>query len=109
VEVTNRVRDLSNKPAARQIHRLITQPLPPLPTEITENFLTTARLDTLNSGALWGSGKLEPGLIGHDGVHGEFVAADGKFLGENNGVRTYEWNTVSMTIPARRTYKNIDL
>ena len=106
VEVTSLARDLSGKPASRNVFRVVTEDVPPQAVEINEDFRAADRMDPVASGAHWENGALRPAAIGSDGRHGQFVAADGTFVGTIGGYKTYTWNTLNQNIRADRNHLN---
>jgi hypothetical protein len=108
VEVTSKVHDLSNKPAALRRFEFRTREVPVIEGSRTEDFATAARLDVPASGANWGGGAVTPGILGGTGRLGEFRASDGVFVSEDNGVTTWRWTTDNQRIPAIRTLSNED-
>ena len=96
VEVTNRVKDLSGKAAVPTTFRFVTEATNIEDQFKSELFQNDGQLDKEVSSGRWFSGTAEPGLIGGDGIHGEFTPTDGVAVpGQQN---TYEWNTDSQTI-----------
>ena len=102
VRVTNRVRDLSGRPAIPISYQFVTEPSGGEDIVAIEEFDSTARLDTAYSSTRWLNGTALPGVVGGSGRHGEFDVSIGTDLG--NGL--YEWNLDAIggfSIPGRLT------
>ena len=105
IEVTNRVQDLSGKPAQGQLFDYFTTS-GSVPTQaITDSFDNSINLDIEFSSGTWGNGIARPGEIGWDGLHGDFDPAQG---GTEVSTKVFEWNTDDTTIPRSRTLSGVD-
>ncbi len=110
VEVTDRVTDLSGKPAARRVFSFITDAGQPQEFEVSESFGTGGQLDPAYSSGSWGNGSAKPGVIGGHGLMGEFDIRDGRAVTVPLGADPiYEWNTDNQTIPGARTLDGNDV
>lgn len=104
ISVTDRVRDLSGRPAQPQLFQFITVATPPGPPQvIAEPFDNDANLDREASSGTWSGGFADFGLIGGDGRHGTFDATLGVDRGIIAGKQTWEFNTDGTIIPGANT------
>ena len=99
VLVTDRVRDLSGKQAAATLYTFITEDSKGTEQQLVENFSSSLNLDLERSSGAWGNGQATPGLIGWDGLHGDFDITNGV----ETGVGLFEWNTDDFSIPQNQT------
>src|SRR5690606_11707119 len=105
--ITNRLRDLSGRPAEPTVYRFITESAPPEDLSVVEEFDSDARLDRTQSSTIWANGVALPGLIGGSGKHGEFNPTNGVDMG--GGV--WVWDTDApggILIPANQTLTGRD-
>lgn len=105
VTVTDRVRDLSGKPAQSQVFQFITEAAQLQQQQFVENFDDDAHLDRDASAGTWANGQAVFGAIGGDGRHGTFRldlgvpdAAPGP-----DGRLVYTFNTDNTIIPGSNT------
>jgi len=103
VNVTSAVVDLAGKTADPQTFTFLTEELPLVETNITEEFDDDTYLDRDLSGGSWSGGTATFAMIGGDGRHGTFTPEVGTYLGVLDGKHTYEIDTDSTTIPAENT------
>lgn len=103
ITVTDRVRDLSGRPAQPQSFQFVTVATGSREESKTELFETDDNLDRSASSGDWANGAATFGLIGGDARHGAFDLNVFNSLGIVNGRQTYEINTDSTLIPAANT------
>lgn len=70
---------------------------------LAEDFTSTARRDLQRTGAVWGGGKLKPGLLGGSGLLGDFDPAVGSTAVGSGASLVYVFDTGNTMIPADRT------
>ncbi|MBX3461920.1 MAG: Ig-like domain-containing protein [Planctomycetes bacterium] len=104
ITVTNGVQDLSGRPAASQVFTFLTEVVPTVEGNVTEDFLTDAKLEVDASAGSWGAGYGRFARIGGDARHGAFSTSIGIDDGPINGKRQFTINTDSTIIPATNTY-----
>lgn len=104
IRVTDRVRDLSGKPAVPQVFEFLTVPTALVQQEIVEDFEDDENLDRNKSAGDWADFRGTFGRIGGDGRHGTFSTdLASRFLGSLNGIDSYEFNTDDTRIPGENT------
>ncbi len=107
VKVTNRVRDLSGRPAVPITYRFVTEASTTDDLVAIEEFDSVGRLDTAYSSTRWQNGTALPGIVGGSGRHGDFDVE----IGRDAGGGVYEWDTDAFggfKIPARLTLSGRD-
>lgn len=105
ITVSDRVRDLSGRPANPQVFQFTTQQVA-VSSELTqiEEFDDDSKLDARYSSGEWVGGLGTFGNIGGEGQHGEYdVATLATYLGNIGGKETYLLNTDSTTVPGTST------
>jgi hypothetical protein len=96
VELTPKVKDLAGTPASPATETFQTEAGPVQDLLVTEAFTGAATCDAAASSGTWGAGALGPGVIGGDGLHGEFDPTDGQLSAPN----TWLWSTDDQQIRA---------
>ncbi|MBK8096457.1 MAG: hypothetical protein IPK26_05075 [Planctomycetes bacterium] len=109
ITVTDRVRDLSGRPAQPQTFQFVTVSTGSREETLTEEFETDDNLDRAASSGAWGNGTATFGMIGGDARHGAFDVNVFNNLGLVNGRQTYEINTDSTIIPAANTTSGTEI
>ena len=104
ISVTSNVADLSGRRATPQTFQFLTEVVPLVEDDVTEEFDTTQFFDAGASAGSWGGGQLTFARIGGDARHGEFSLSycidTGTFVG---GRKVYRVNCDLTTIPAAFT------
>ncbi len=103
VSVTNRVTDLSGRPAEPQTFEFRTLQAALTERNVTEEFDTADQLDANVSAGTWGGGVATFAQIGGDGRHGPFLLSLATQLANQGGYRVFELNTNNTVIPAANT------
>ncbi len=103
VSVTNRVVDLSGRPAEPQSFEFRTLQAPLTERTVIEEFDTAANLDVERSAGAWGGGVASFAQIGGDGRHGTFSVSMANQLANQGSYRVFELNTNNTVIPAANT------
>ncbi len=103
VNVTSVVTDISGRPAQPQVFAFLTEAVPLVERDITEEFDDDLKLDRDVSAGTWSGGVASFLAIGGDGRHGTFSTDLCQSLGVVNGKRTFVLNANSTIIPAENT------
>lgn len=103
VSVTNRVVDLSGRPAEPQTFEFRTLQAALVERSVIEEFDTAANLDVDRSAGSWGGGVGTFAQIGGDGRHGSFALSMGTQLANQGSYRVFELNTNNTVIPGSNT------
>jgi hypothetical protein len=104
VSVTSGVADLAGQRAAPQTFQFLTEVVPLVEDDVTEEFDTTIFFDAAASAGSWGGGQLTFARIGGDARHGEFNLAYCINTGSTVGGKSlYRVNCDLTTIPATFT------
>jgi len=102
VRVTDRVRDLSGRPAAPVLYRFVTEPAPPDDLSVVEEFDGDSRLDFGSSSTVWTGGAALPGRLGGSGKLGPFDYQLG--IGVGGGVWNWDLDVAGgIAFPAEQT------
>lgn len=100
VSVTSNVADLAGRRATPQTFQFLTEVVPLVEDDVTEEFTTTQFFDANASSGSWGGGQLTFAQIGGDARHGEFSLSycidTNTFVG---GKRLFRVNCNLTTIP----------
>lgn len=107
INVTSVVTDISGRPAQPQVFAFLTQSVPLVERDITEEFDDDSKLDRDVSAGTWAGGVANFLQIGGDGRHGTFSLDLCQNLGVISGKRTFVLNANSTIIPAENTRFNI--
>lgn len=103
VSVTNRVVDLSGRPAEPQTFEFRTLQAALVERTVVEEFDTAANLDVNRSAGSWGGGVGTFAQIGGDGRHGSFSLSLATQLANQGSFRVFEINTNNTVIPSSST------
>ncbi len=99
VIVTDRVRDLSGRPAIPQTFYFFTEAGSIVPKKITESFATPGKLEIPVSSGSWNSGRAVPSALGGSGRLGSFDYR----VGTQIPPTTYKFSTDSQHFPGSVT------
>ena len=115
VEVTNRVKDLAGTPSQGQTFQFITAPSPVTAKPISELFTDESQLDRDLSAGTWAGGEATPGMIGWDGLFGEFDLTLPGIESQSGGVYVFRTEPeivgsqrLVVTIPKSRSLDGLD-
>jgi hypothetical protein len=103
VDVSTATVDVSGRPSPGQRFEYVTIPGTTSALSIEERFADDLHFDADASGGSWVGGA-RPGLLGWDGLHGEFDPTVGKSVAPG----VYEWSTDAQRVPGRRTLSGRD-
>ncbi len=105
VQVTKGILDLARNPGQGQLFQFITEPSQKVERQIVEAFDNDENMDADFSSGVWGNGEATPGILGWDGLHGEFDLRLGRKIKDE----VYEWNTDNILIPKTHTLSGKDV
>jgi len=103
VAVTADLRDLSGRAATPNSFEFFTEAGSVVPITVTENFQSSAQLETEVSSGTWNNGA-RPGLLGGDGRHGSFDYT----LGSPQTSTEYTFDTASVVLPGASTMTGLE-